>query len=285
MNEKDIEMLLTLYKEKNITKTSEKLYMTQPAITRRIKKLEEEFNTELIIRTSKGIIFTFQGEKLISHAKKLKKDILNMRDDVSSSLNEIRGSLRLGVSSIFAHYELPDLLKGFLENHKKIDLSIQADHSSKIFKLLQSDEISAGIIRGEHSWIDKKILLSNEPICLAYNRVVSFDELSNLSYIQYKTDSYLQYQLAQWWNERYIEQPRIGITTSSIDTCLELVKRGIGWSILPYMGLKKYDGYLEKLSWKDGTAFERKTWLFYKEEYLQLPVVAAFIQYVKSYEF
>lgn len=282
MDEKDFELLLLLYAEKNITKTSEKLYISQPALTYKIKKLEKELGIPIIIRSKKGVVFTPQGEKLIYHVKKIKVNMQNMRDDICAAGKDIQGILRLGISSIYAHYELPYLLKGFLDKYPKVEVSIQANQSSRILKLLQSDKVSAGIIRGDYNWADEKVVLSVEPLCLAYNKKISFQALCDIPYIKYETDPNLQFQIDQWWNERYMFEPNVGITTDSIDTCLELVKVGLGWSILPYMGLKSYNGYTEKLYWNDGTPFTRKTSIFYKKEYLNLLPLQKFIEYAQN---
>ena len=57
MDEKDYELLLDLNRTKNITKTAQELYMTQPAITKRIQKMEEELQCTLFLRSKKGILF------------------------------------------------------------------------------------------------------------------------------------------------------------------------------------------------------------------------------------
>lgn len=54
MDEKDYELLLELNESKNITKAAQKLYMTQPAITKRIQKMEEELQCTLFLRSKKG---------------------------------------------------------------------------------------------------------------------------------------------------------------------------------------------------------------------------------------
>ena len=54
MDEKDWKMLVTIYEERNITKAARKLFISQPALTYRIKQLETEFKTNLIARGKKG---------------------------------------------------------------------------------------------------------------------------------------------------------------------------------------------------------------------------------------
>ena len=67
MDEKDYELLLDLNETKNITKTASRLYMTQPAITKRIQKMEEELSCQLFLRSKKGVILTHSGESIIHY--------------------------------------------------------------------------------------------------------------------------------------------------------------------------------------------------------------------------
>ena len=66
MGHRDWEMLVRLYKWKSITKTAEELFMTQPALTKRLKQIEEEFGISIALRSSQGLIFTPKGEKYTS---------------------------------------------------------------------------------------------------------------------------------------------------------------------------------------------------------------------------
>ena len=69
MDVKDWLVLKILDEERNITKASFRLYTSQPAVTYRLKKLEEELGAELLIRLPNGISFTPQGEHLVEYAK------------------------------------------------------------------------------------------------------------------------------------------------------------------------------------------------------------------------
>ncbi|MEW9124521.1 MAG: LysR family transcriptional regulator, partial [Thermotaleaceae bacterium] len=277
MNENDYAVLLTLYKEKNITQAAKKLFISQPALTKKIKKIENELNAQIIIRSQQGIVFTPIGEQLILFVEKIHNEIRDMKDFVDNMSTEVRGTLRLGVSSIYAHYELPGILAGYLHKYPKVDLSIEADNSSSIYKHLQSNKISAAILRSDYDWQSGKILIFEEPVCLAYRRKVRYEELRNLPYVKYTTSPLLQSQLEYWLNENNIREPQNGIRTNNIDTCVQLIKKGIGWSILPYIALQDYDGYIEKLTWKNGSSYTRKTFLYYRGEHITLSAVSTFV--------
>lgn len=69
-----------------------------------------------------------------------------------------------------------------------------------------------------------------------------------------------------------------------MDTCRQMVLHGLGWAILPFIGLKEHDSlYTQKLHWRDGTPVLRRTWMLYRNSSLELSAVHAFIDYIKKY--
>lgn len=169
MDLKDIEMFLILYSEKSITKAAEKLFVSQPALTKRIKKVEDFFQTNLIIRNYNGIAFTFEGEKLVSYCKEISTSYQDLLEEMKVGKEEVSGSLDIGTASIYAHYKLPKLVHNYLDQYPKVSLDIKTDITARIFRMLQNNEISIGILREGYAWEDEKILLSNEPLCIAYH--------------------------------------------------------------------------------------------------------------------
>ncbi|MBO1306037.1 LysR family transcriptional regulator [Enterococcus sp. 669A] len=285
MNFKDIELFLALFEEQNITKTADRLFLSQPALTKRIKKVEAYLGKPLLIRHHDGITFTPAGEIFLIHCRKIMDAYNDMLNQMNSEENDLQGTVRLGTTPIFAHYKLPSLLEKFKEAYPKVDFFIQTDLSRKIYRQLQEKNLSVAILREGHAWEAEKKLLFSEPICLAYHQEISFDELKHKNYIHYQTDSHLSYQIEHWWDERFSERPHISFSTSNVDAALELVKQGLGWSILPKTGLKNFDGYLEELHWLNQQPFSRSTWLCYTKESFNSAATSSFIEFVQNYDF
>lgn len=98
MQFKALEYLEAIYKYKNFTKAAEALFVSQPAISASIRKLEEEFNVKLIIRTPKKVLFTPEGEALISKIGPILEELRIIESDMlAKSPNRIK-TLRLGLS-------------------------------------------------------------------------------------------------------------------------------------------------------------------------------------------
>ena len=71
MDEKDYELLHALDETRNITHAADKLYMTQSALSKRIKALEQELGVEIVLRSRQGIRFTPAGEQVLLHSAPL----------------------------------------------------------------------------------------------------------------------------------------------------------------------------------------------------------------------
>lgn len=283
MNEKDWELLLTLYEEGSITKAAEKMYLSQPAITYRIRQLEDHFNCMIILRGSKGVIFTPEGELLVTYARKM----INEHHHVKNKLNHlnptIRGTLRIGVADIFAYYRLPSLIEGFLSIYPNVDIELTANWSYKILKLLYSEDIHIAIVRGEHQWDEGQVLLDQESICIASKNKIELSHLPHLNLIRYKTDSQLLNSFDNWWKENYKVPPTSSIQVDSMITSKELVKRGLGYAFFPSICILDSDELYTVELKPNKKQFHRKTWLLYRDELTELNVFRAFIHFAKSF--
>src|SRR5690625_896058 len=239
MDEQDWLLLRTLYYEGTITKAAQKMYISQPALTYRIKQIEKKFSTKIVIRGKKGVIFTEEGEYLLKYAEKMIRELRNTKDILRNMQGNIQGVLRLGVSSNYAFYKLPKLLEGFLNKYPNVEVKLTTGWSSNILNLIQSEDIHIAIVRGEHNWPGKNLVLAEEPLYIASKEKVSLEDLPKLNFIQYETDFSLKNTFDHWWQSTFTTPPKIGMIVDRIETCKELVKRGLGYTMLPSISDRK----------------------------------------------
>lgn len=283
MDDKDWIILKTISEEKNITKAADRLYLSQPALTYRLKNLEKEFDTKIVLRNPNGVLLTPQGEYLLAYTKEMLLQFQKVKDRIQNTRNKVQGTLRLGSSSIFAHYELPHILKGFLELYPDVEIALKTGISNKVNRMLQKEEISIAIIRGDYFGGEEKFLLREEPICLVSSNPISFDALPKHPRINYVTDSSLQMTVEEWWRQSFSCPSFTSMEVDSMDTCRQMVLNGLGWAILPAMGLRQNDVlYTHELHWHNGKPLVRKTWVMYHTTAVELSAVKAFIEYIKD---
>lgn len=283
MDEKDWVILQTIYKERNITKASERLYISQPALTYRVKQLEEDFDVKILIRGKKGVEFTTEGEYLVQYATKMQAELRKTKEHLENMDNKIKGTLRLGVSSIFARYELPKILSSFLKKYPDIEIILKTGWSLEINHMLQKEEAHVGIVRGNYNWQGKKYLLDEEKIYVVSKNKINISELPTIPRINYETDHSLKTLIDTWWQETFDIPPNITMEVDRIDTCREMVINGLGYAILPSICIKGFEHlHTYEISSKNNNDFSRRTWLIFQENALELSVVKVFVDFIKE---
>ncbi len=284
MDKMDWLILKTLAVNKNLTTVAEKLFITQPTLTYRIKNMEEELDVTILVRHSKGIYLTDQGQLLVDYAVDMLKRYENLKDDIHVKDPEVRGSVRIAVSSAFTHSPLAEALYAFRERYPHVGIYINAHMSSVAVKQLDNDEVQVAIIRGNHNLKCRTDFLGSKPINLIYKKEINFKALPSLPYIKYATDRTLEHDIADWWRANYEQPPRTIMRLNDSFACRQMVDIGLGFTILPSLVSKKdsmFDLFEEPLINKDGEILQRSAWIAYKDYALKSKAVNVFIDFMK----
>lgn len=281
MTDKDIEILKDLSETHNITKTAQRLFTTQSALTKRIQAIEQELGCSLFIRTKKGVILTPISEAILPHVCMIQQELSDIRSIAANPEGELSGTVKVGVAANYARYQLADVLETFIAHYPKVDIELSAKRSPDLYQELLSGKIDIVIIRGEFPWAEGDIVLREEAVCLATKRKMSDAELSTLPFIDRTSDISYDAGLHRWMDEHQIRR-RAGLQINDVDTILQLVERGIGWTVVPEICLEHFHGVKHALVFHSGEAFTRRTHILYRPDYLKLPQVQAFVDTVKS---
>lgn len=285
MDQKDWLILKTVNEEKNITRASEKLFISQPALTYRIKQLEKDMGITIIWRNKRGIKFSAEGEYLVSYSIRMLKELQKTKDRVVNMNNSTEGTIRLGVSGNFARFALPDILRDFTNQYKNIQFVLYTGLSPEIVKMLEEEDVYVGIVRGENQWNEKKLNLNEETICIISKEPIDLKNLPSLPRISYKTDSELHKIIDKWWQKNFNVPPLTTMHLDNIETSRKLVLNGLGYAIIPSIGLNEVedDLYIYPIKDLDGKTILRETSLIYKENSLNFPVINTFIDFLTKY--
>lgn len=282
MDERDFEILMALKKTGNITRAADRLYITQSSLSKKIQAIEKELDICLLIRSRQGVHFTPEGEIVVKRASEAACLMEVMRNELNTKKGSVCGTLNAGISINYALYKLPDILAAYRQQYPQVTTHISSDQSRNLYLQVTKGQIDLAIIRGEYDWKGEKILLCREKVCAIRSKQDEHRSLHTLPYIGRKTDLQFERELAQWMREQSIQPKNNGITVDNITTCVEMVQRGLGWSIVPEICLKDFDGIIEPLSFENGEPFVRSTYLMYNSNVAELPQVKAFIEMLKN---
>ncbi|NEU32120.1 LysR family transcriptional regulator [bacterium LRH843] len=284
MDDKDWEILTQIDKERSISKLAADLYTTQPALTYRIKKIESFFNTKLFYRNNLGLHPTLQGELVIKHAKKMIKNLEELHESISSLDDKVTGTLHIGATRALSMYLLPDLLSKFLVKYPEIKVNIITGFSSELMRNLANNYVHIVILREDIEWSHYKKCISSEDVSIVSRASVNFKELFTLPRIDYKTNPSLKALIDDWWKKNFNEPPNIIMEVDNSETCVEMVKAGLGYAILPELPLKDKEQlkYIPLLN-RRNLPIKRNSWIYCSDDAENYVAVQKFLPYLDEY--
>lgn len=130
----------------NISKAAKELYISQPAISKSIQKLEESVGCKLFSRSSRGVVLTDEGKLLYEHVSEAFETLTMGEEKLKRSIELDVGHLKIGVSSTLCKYLLLPYLKEFIRQNPHISISISCQSTNDTLKLLEDNKIDIGLI-------------------------------------------------------------------------------------------------------------------------------------------
>ncbi len=156
---------------KSFTKASQSLCVSQPAVSKHIKQLEQDYKTSLFERKGNTIALTHAGSLLVDALLQAKTIENQLEFDISTYLDQYsaKGELKLGASTTVALYIIPEVLSRFHQKHPHVKISLLNRNSENVLKALMDREIDLGIMEGKNklSIVNSQLFLTDEviPVC------------------------------------------------------------------------------------------------------------------------
>ena len=278
MDEKDLQIFLTLADTGNLTRTAEKLYLAQPTLSKRLQNMESELGATLFLRSKQGVTLTPAGEEAQKVIQRTVQDFSTLREQLQLRKNTICGTLRIEASIDYSKYRLPQVLAAYTAQYPDVTLKVSTDHSRDCIKKLQDGKFHLAIVRGEYDWDEGKILLEREPVCLIRSRENAMSPERDAVHRPGRQPRAYEHEGPLLMEHKM--EPCSQLNVDGLSTCVAMVQAGLGWSIVPEICLNYFDGISEPLFFADGTPLSRSTYLLYRKRESELPQVREFIRMV-----
>ncbi|MGM0919988.1 MAG: LysR family transcriptional regulator [Bacillota bacterium] len=282
----ELRMLVVLSEEMNMRKASERLFVSQPALSQRLQSIEKSWGFQIFIRSQKGLTLTPSGEKIVAFAKEVTKKEEKLREEISELEGEVHGTLKIAVASIIGQHWLPNILKQYVSKYPHAKISLITGWSSEILKSMYEDHVHIGIIRGNPEWKGVKQHLLTDTLYLVDTEIQKVEDLieTERPFIQFKSDSSYYQEIQDWWHKHFQSSPKRTIVVDQIETCKQMAYNGIGYAILPSVTLldDERDIYKIPLLNEHGEPIVRDTWLLGFESSFKLKQVQAFLDVLKE---
>ena len=136
MSFKHIQYVLTIVQEGSITAASNKLYVTQPALSQMVKLIERDLGAPIFDRNTDPISLTFEGQKYVDAAQKMVDIVRNLQAEVVRTKQEVRGRIRVGISIQRGLQLLPHVIPEFRTQYPLVRIELIEQGSAILEKMI-----------------------------------------------------------------------------------------------------------------------------------------------------
>ncbi|UOQ44457.1 LysR family transcriptional regulator [Halobacillus salinarum] len=279
MKIEDYQLLIHLSENKTIRATAKKILISQPALTQRLKYIEEYFDTPIFVRTPKRLEATPSGELILAHAKKMMLEEKRVHELVSKTRGTISGTLSLGVSSLVSQHFLPEILESFTTDYPEVHVDLITGVSEEIRR--SSKEYHVCIIRGGKMKELSCTLLFEDPLYLF--DTVPLDGNVVRPFIEFKSEPEYQMLVEEWLSQNKQLQVKRSIKVDQFETAKQMMIKGLGMTVLPKsIVTEEMRGLPHVPLLHAGKTISRDTWVCSQNSMKELPQVAAFLSFLEG---
>jgi DNA-binding transcriptional LysR family regulator len=247
MDIRQLEMFRTVAEEGSFTRAAQRLHVSQSAISRQVKLLEEELGGLLLHRGARRVTLTHPGELLLRMAGRVQQDMQEVVSQISDTHDLRRGTLTLAGGMTVCMYILPRLLKKYRSLYKQVDLRVASGSSEEILRMLRSHEVDLALMTLPLVAKDLEVLpaLKEEMVVvtapghpLSRKRAVEPAQLGRFPLIVYEPGSNTRKVIDQFFLEQRIPM-EVAMETENVEIIKAMVAAGLGITLVPYMAIAR----------------------------------------------
>ncbi|WP_341776443.1 LysR family transcriptional regulator [Staphylococcus simulans] len=279
MKIEDYRLLITLDETRTLRKAAEILYISQPAVTQRLKAIESAFGVDIFIRTKKQLITTTEGAMVIEHARDMLKRERLFLDKMQAHMGEVNGTISIGCSSLIGQTLLPQILSHYNDQYPNVEIQVRVGSTDHI--KAHHRDYHVMIIRGSKILNLNNQHLFNDKHYFIYPKGQR-DKAPELPFIEFQADPIYINQIKEWYGRNLGRDYHAMISVDQVATCKEMLVGGVGVTVLPEIMVKDLD--TERFDFEqvdiETHPLVRSTYLSYDSSMLQLPQVESFVELV-----
>ncbi|HEX9877557.1 MAG TPA: LysR substrate-binding domain-containing protein [Gammaproteobacteria bacterium] len=272
----------------NITSAAERLFTSQPGISKQLKQLEAELGMQLFTRKGKSLAaVTPAGTEVLERARRVLREVENITNLSRELTGEQAGTLSIATTHTQARYVLPDVIAAFTERYPKVDLELHQGTSEQIAELVAAHRVDFAIASGSlklfsnltvlpiYHWHRIALVPKNHPLATD-NSPLTLKTLAAYPLVTYVFSLTGESSFKQAFQAQGLD-PRVAFTARDADIIKTYVRMGMGVGIIASMAYECPDQ-------KDLTAIDAKglfpqitTWLGFPKDMVLRSYMVDFI--------
>jgi DNA-binding transcriptional LysR family regulator len=286
-----LKIFLKIVETESITKASEELRLTQPAVSIQLRNLQDQFDVPLTEVIGRKIHITDFGKEIAVMAAKILAQVNEINVKTMAYKGLLAGKLKISVVST-GKYVIPYFLVDFMRANPGVELAIDVTNKLKVLESLEHNEVDLALVSilPLHPQVEKMDLLQNKLYFVGnmerkFHRGETFKDLIQSVPMIYRESGSGTRQVM----ERYIEKNKFTISKKMELTSNEAVKQalvaGLGYSVMPLIGIKNelFNKELQIIPAK-GLPIKTTWSLIWLKGKRHSPVSMAFLNYIKAHK-
>jgi DNA-binding transcriptional LysR family regulator len=223
-------------KEKSVSAAADRLFLTQPAVTYRLKSLEESTGVKLLEFKKRQVTLTPHGKELYRYAEEIYNQLVNA-EGLIRSIKE--SYLRVGSASMYISIVSPVIKKMFQE-HPEVKLTVKSGDATEMIEDVEESRLDLAVVpqfgNGQGKLNHITVSAPQQVVCFAsYNQIIpegplSWEDLADYPLISGPEDSVIRKMISDKLREHGLEDRRFVAEVNSTEWCKQLVQNGKGLS-------------------------------------------------------
>ena len=239
-----LEIFLKVSELKSVTKASEALYLTQPAVSIQLKKFQDQFNIPLFEVVGRKIYITDFGDEIAIAAKKILAEVQSINYKALSFQGELAGKLKIAIVST-AKYVIPYFISDFINDNRGVDLNMDVTNKSSVIQALENNEVDFAMVSTipKNLKVNRIELMENKLYMVGpvdyklKTKYLSISEMQKLPLIYREQGSATRLAMENFIESRKVSTYKTMELTSN-EALKQAVISGLRFSIMPLIGIK-----------------------------------------------
>ena len=242
MDIQNLAAFIAVSERNSFSRAAEQLFITQPAVSKRISSLEKELNNRLFDRIGKSVQLTQAGKALLPSALRILAELEDSKRAIGNLNEKVAGKLSIATSHHIGLHRLPPVLRAFTRHYSDVDLDIRFMDSEEACNCVLKGEVELAIATLPESnwpkldtqtiWRDPLDIVISAQHPQANPGLISVEQLSKIPAILPSQNTFTRELLEQALGLNH-QNLNIAMETNYLETIKMMVSIGLGWSVLP----------------------------------------------------
>lgn len=273
-----LRVFLKIVETESITKASEELFMTQPAVSIQLKNFQNQFDIPLTELVGRKLHITEFGHEIAQIASRIFEELEELKYKTKEYEGILTGSLKISSAST-GKYVIPFFLTDFINSYSGIDLVLDVTNKSKVVESLRNNEIDFAIVSilPEDLDVEEELLLENRLYLIGTPENANKKE----TLIYREEGSATRKEMEHYFKDNMVAK-RKKLELTSNEAVKQAVVAGLGHSVLPLIGLKNQllDGSIQIIK-KKGLPLKTDWRLIWLKNKKMSPVAKAYLDFIR----